>query len=69
MKVRTAHMANGDMFEVSTYDLVGCFERGYIYGADAYGQHILNVDHILYFGPRREAVWLKEDAWAKGDSE
>lgn len=60
MIVRTAHMANGDVFEVPADSVIGCFERGYVYGADAYGQHVLNVAQILYFGPREEAVWMKE---------
>ncbi len=67
MMVRTAHMADGSAFEVSTYDLVSCFKRGYIYGVDGNGdQCVLNVAHILYFGPRMEAVWTKEDRWMNG---
>lgn len=61
MMARTAHMADGNEFEVSSFDIVGCFERGYIYGADMYGQVVLNVSHIVYFGPIKKARWLKKE--------
>ena len=60
MMVRTAHMADGSMFEVPADGLLGCFERGYVFGANVYGQHVLNVSHIMYFGPRKEALWPRE---------
>lgn len=61
MMVRTAHMADGSAFEVPADGLLGCFGRGYVFGVDGNGdQCVLNVPHILYFGPRMEARWLKE---------
>lgn len=61
MIVRTAHMADGNEFEVSSYDIPGCFERGYVYGAIRNGDvYVLNVANILYLGPCKKAEWLKE---------
>ena len=61
MMVRTAHMADGTVYEVPADGILGCFERGYVHGIDENGdQCVLNVAHILYFGPRKNAWWLKE---------
>ena len=61
MMVRVAHMADGNVFEVPADGILGCFERGYIHGIDENGdQCVLSVAHVLYFGPRRNAWWLKE---------
>lgn len=61
MMVRHAYMEDKTTYEVPADGLLGCFERGYVFGVGPLGgQYVLNVSHILYFGPRREARWLKE---------
>lgn len=61
MIVRGAFMDDGSVFEVPSDGLLGCFGRGYVHGVDALGgQYVLNVSHILYFGPTKEAKWIKE---------
>ena len=61
MMVRLAYMADGTTSEVPADSVIGCFERGYIFGVGPLGsQYVLNVAHIKYFGPCREAKWLKE---------
>lgn len=61
MMVRLAYMTDGTTCEVPADGLLGCFERGYVFGVGPLGgQYVLNVAHIKYFGPRREAKWLKE---------
>ena len=62
MMVRLAYMEDRTTYEVPADGVViGCFERGYIIGVGPLGgQYVLNVSHILYFGPCREARWLKE---------
>ena len=61
MMVRTAYMADGSVFEVPADGILGCFGRGYVFGVNEKGgQCVLNVSHIIYFGPRKEAIWLKE---------
>ena len=61
MMVRTAYMADGTAYEVPSDGLLGCFGRGYVFGVDGNGsQYVLNVSHIVYFGPRMKARWLKE---------
>ncbi|MBR4226919.1 MAG: hypothetical protein IKR86_09200 [Candidatus Methanomethylophilaceae archaeon] len=60
MIVRTALMDDGKEFEVPSAAVLGCFGCGYVYGWDAYGGHVLNVTHIVRFGPCRESQWVKE---------
>lgn len=61
MIVMTAYMDDGTAFEVPYYAVSGCFIGGYVSGWDVYGEHVLNVAHIVRFGPRMESQWVREE--------
>jgi len=60
MIVRMALMDDGREFEVPSAAVPGCFSCGYVYGWDAYGEHVLNVAHVVRFGPCGNPQWIKE---------